>query len=171
MSACPTLCRRGTCHYSVPLGPLHALGLARPNQKKYCPFSYGPSPSCAHHYSPRLFRASPEPSITNPRQSKSTFDWSKVEFRTRPLSRLDSFKSRFLSINPSSTWHLTSSFSIRTVAVSTTKSVLPGPHFFQSSSRITFRREFCCCRAIIVNHIPPLPEPAGRRQRRVAHCV
>lgn len=187
MSACPTLCRKVQVLHSratvCPSAPSIRSGWPDPIKKNIVHSSYGPSPP-APTIPLEPFRASPEPSITIPRQPKSTFDWSKVEFRTRPLSRLDPFKFRVLSIHSHR----------RRPALRRRQSKIidlafewlphfaqsPCPHqvrppwsaFSQFTIRISFRPEFCCCCwTIIVNHIPPLPEPTGRRQTRVTHCV
>lgn len=145
MSACPMLCREAPTfvRYSAvcPSAPsIDELGLTQTqSKKKYCPFGFHTVHPPLHH-SPRPLRASLEPSITNSRQSKSTFDWSKVEFRTRPLSRLE-----FIQVSVSSTVTVDACRqSIINLALELLlhlhrcrvhlKSVLPGPPFSQSSS-------------------------------------
>ena len=193
---------RYLCATVCPSAPLRfTLGLARPNQKKNTLLTYIVLSHTAHPpLAPTLpvepfLRASPKPrpSITNPRQSKSTFDWSKVEFRTRPLSRLavclGSIQVSVLISRHHRRLALCSRQPIIDLAerVASPSAPLSCPPqksvlslwfaFFPNSQSPLDLDESSAVvlvvviGATIVNQIPPLPEPTARRQPRVAHCV
>ena len=158
MSACPTLCREVLVRYSVPLGPLHALsGWPDPIKKNIVHSSYGPFPLLRPPPTIPLerFRASPEPSITIPRQTQIHL-WleqsrvSDASFIATWIVRVSVLiinthrrRPSLAVVNPnSSTWHLTC-FPIPHSRRVHLKSVLPGPPFSQSSIHPRYRREFC----------------------------